>query len=42
MSASKIFWGQVIAVAFITLAGVWGATQWAAAALAYQPERGCS
>ena len=40
MSASKIFWGQVIAVAVIVLAGVWGATQWAAAALAYQPELG--
>ena len=40
MSASKIFWGQVIAVALITLAGVWAATQWTAAALAYQHELG--
>jgi type IV secretion system protein VirD4 len=40
MSASKILWGQVIAVALIILASVWGATQWAAAALAYQPELG--
>ncbi|MBA4306873.1 MAG: hypothetical protein C0429_09070 [Sphingopyxis sp.] len=40
MSASKIFWGQIIAVALIALAGVWGATQWTAAELAYQPELG--
>src|SRR3546814_4231306 len=40
MSASKVLWGHVSAVAFIALAGVWGATQWAAAALAYQPELG--
>jgi type IV secretion system protein VirD4 len=40
MSASKILWGQVTAVALLILAGVWGATQWTAAALAYQPELG--
>jgi hypothetical protein len=40
MSATKILWGQVIAVFLIVLAGVWGATQWTAAALAYQPELG--
>jgi type IV secretion system protein VirD4 len=40
MSANKIFWGQVIAVILIILAGVWSATQWTAAALAYQPELG--
>jgi type IV secretion system protein VirD4 len=40
MSASKILWGQVIAVALIILASVWGATQWTAAALAFQPELG--
>lgn len=40
MSATKILWGQVITVFLIVLAGVWGATQWTAAALAYQPELG--
>ena len=34
MSATKILWGQVITVFLIVLAGVWGATQWTAAALA--------
>ncbi|MBX7482013.1 conjugal transfer protein TraG [Qipengyuania qiaonensis] len=40
MSATKILWGQIIAVFLIVLAGVWGATQWTAAALTYQPELG--
>src|SRR3546814_17954489 len=40
MSATKILWGQVITVFLIVLAAVWGATQWTAAALAYQPELG--
>ena len=40
MSATKILWGQIIAVFLIVLAGVWGATQWTAAALAYQPDLG--
>jgi type IV secretion system protein VirD4 len=40
MSATKILWGQIITVFLIVLAGVWGATQWTAAALAYQPELG--
>ena len=40
MSATKILWGQIIIVFLIVLAGVWGATQWTAAALAYQPELG--
>ena len=40
MSATKILWGQIIIVVLIVLAGVWGATQWTAAALAYQPELG--
>jgi|TARA_R100000501_G_scaffold18540_1_gene40531 type IV secretion system protein VirD4 len=40
MSATKILWGQVIIVLLIVLAGVWGATQWTAAALAYQPQLG--
>ncbi|WP_298193141.1 conjugal transfer protein TraG [Novosphingobium sp.] len=40
MSATKILWGQVLAVFTLTLAGIWAATQWTAAALAYQPELG--
>jgi type IV secretion system protein VirD4 len=36
MSATKILWGQVLAVFAIVLAAVWGATQWTAAALGYQ------
>jgi type IV secretion system protein VirD4 len=40
MSATKILWGQVFTVFLIVLAGIWGATQWTAAALAYQPELG--
>jgi type IV secretion system protein VirD4 len=40
MSAAKILWGQVLAVFLIILASVWGATQWTAAALGYQPELG--
>ena len=40
MSATKILWGQVFAVFLIVLAAVWAATQWTAAALAYQPELG--
>ncbi|WP_257557086.1 hypothetical protein [Sphingobium sp. CFD-2] len=40
MSATKILWGQVITVFLIVLAAVWAATQWTAAALAYQPENG--
>jgi type IV secretion system protein VirD4 len=38
MSASKILWGQILVVFLIVLAAVWGATQWTAAALGYQPE----
>src|SRR3546814_79723 len=40
MSATKILWGQVFTVFLIVLASVWGATQWTATALAYQPELG--
>ncbi|CCW16685.1 Type IV secretion system protein VirD4 [Sphingobium indicum BiD32] len=40
MSATKILWGQVLAVITLTLFGIWAATQWTAAALAYQPELG--
>lgn len=40
MSAAKILWGQVLAVALIILASVWSATQWTASALAFQGELG--
>ncbi len=40
MSATKILWGQITVVFLIALAAVWGATQWTAAALDYQPELG--
>jgi type IV secretion system protein VirD4 len=40
MSATKILWGQIFAVCLIVLGAVWGATEWTAAALAYQPELG--
>lgn len=40
MSATKILWGQIIIVGLVALTCVWGATQWTAAALAYQPELG--
>ncbi|MEO9132775.1 MAG: conjugal transfer protein TraG [Sphingomonas sp.] len=38
MSATRILWGQIIIVFLIALGAIWGATQWTAAALAYQPE----
>ncbi len=40
MSATKILWGQLLAVGFIVLAGVWGATQWTAQALGFQAQLG--
>jgi len=40
MNATKILWGQVIAVCAVALAFVWVATQWTAAALGYQAQLG--
>ena len=40
MSATKILWGQIAAVFAIVLIGIWTATQWTAAQLAYQPQLG--
>ena len=40
MSATKILWGQVIAVCAVALAFVWSATQWTAATLGYQAQLG--
>jgi len=40
VSATKILWGQILAVFTIVLLSVWSATQWTAAALAHQPQLG--
>lgn len=40
MTPTKLLIGQLIVVLAIILAGIWSATQWAAAALSYQPELG--
>lgn len=40
MTPTKLLAGQILFVFAIVLAGIWAATQWAAAKLAYQPELG--
>jgi type IV secretion system protein VirD4 len=40
MTPTKLLLGQMLVVAAIIVAGIWFATQWAAASLAYQPELG--
>jgi len=40
MSATRILWGQILIVFLIVLAATWGATQWTAWRLGYQPELG--
>ncbi|MDH1683904.1 conjugal transfer protein TraG [Pseudomonas chengduensis] len=40
MQATTVLYGQVLVVLTITLSGVWGATQWTAAALGYQSRLG--
>ena len=40
MTATKILWGQIIAVFAIVLATMWGATQWTAWRLGFQPQLG--
>lgn len=40
MTPTKLLFGQVLVVFAIMILGVWGATQWAAAMLAYQPALG--
>jgi len=40
VSATRILWGQVLLVFAIVVATTWGATQWTAWRLAYQPELG--
>ncbi len=40
MTPTKLLIGQIMIVFAIVLGGIWFATQWAAAELAYQPELG--
>ena len=40
MTPTRLLIGQILIVFAIVVAGVWAATQWAAAMLAYQPELG--
>jgi len=40
LSATKILWGQIAAVFLIVLVTIWGATQWTAWRLGFQPELG--
>ncbi|MDO6416252.1 conjugal transfer protein TraG [Sphingomonas sp. BIUV-7] len=40
MTPTKLLIGQILVVFAIVLAGLWAATQWAAAMLGYQPELG--
>ena len=40
MSATKILWGQILTVFAIVLVTTWGATEWVAWRLAFQPELG--
>jgi type IV secretion system protein VirD4 len=40
MAATRILWGQVVAVLLVAFFAIWTATQWTAAQLGYQPELG--
>jgi type IV secretion system protein VirD4 len=40
MNATKILWGQVLLVGFVVAAFLWGATEWVAWRLAFQPQLG--
>jgi type IV secretion system protein VirD4 len=40
MSASRILWGQILAVLAIVLVAMWASTQWVAWRLGYQPQLG--
>ena len=40
MTPTKLLIGQILIVFAIMIGGVWAATQWAAAELAYQPQLG--
>ncbi len=40
MSATKILWGQILAVSTVVLALIWAATEWTAWHLGFQPQLG--
>ncbi|MBZ9648167.1 conjugal transfer protein TraG [Sphingobium sp. 3R8] len=40
MSGTRILWGQLLLVGVVVLMAIWGATQWTAASLGYQPALG--
>ena len=40
MSASRILWGQILAILAIVLVTIWASTQWVAWRLGYQPQLG--
>ena len=40
MSSTKVLWGQVLVVGLVVLIAVWGATEWTAWRLAFQPQLG--
>lgn len=40
MSATKIFWGQLLFVSVVVLAFLWAATEWTSWRLAFQPQLG--
>jgi type IV secretion system protein VirD4 len=40
VSATKILWGQILVVSLIVFVAIWGATQWTAWRLGYQPQLG--
>ena len=40
MNATKILWSQILLVSAVVLAFVWGATDWVAWRLAFQPQLG--
>jgi type IV secretion system protein VirD4 len=40
MNATKILWGQVLAISAVVVIFVWGATEWVAWRLAFQPQLG--
>lgn len=42
MTATKILWGQILTVLTIVLSTTWGATQWTAWRLGFQPQLGTS
>jgi hypothetical protein len=40
LTATKILWGQILVVFAIVLATLWGATEWTAWRLGFQPQLG--